>query len=150
MECYRLCRRRHAAPDGEGARLAGGRWNSPGVAVVYASSTPALAALEYLTHVNPDQVPADLVLVTLSLDAPRHLPSVDLDALPSDWRLLPEHPACQAVGDAWAADPEGPAVLRVPSVHVPEEYNLLVNPRTASALSVAGQRRFAFDPRLLR
>ncbi len=37
-----------AAFDGEGARLFGGRWNSPGVPAVYASESRALALLEVL------------------------------------------------------------------------------------------------------
>ena len=54
MKVWRLCKRRHAAFDGEGARLAGGRWNRPGGAVVYTSESLALAALELgdpLVHV---------------------------------------------------------------------------------------------------
>ena len=34
MYVYRLCRARFKALDGEGARLNGGRWNSPGRPIV--------------------------------------------------------------------------------------------------------------------
>ncbi|MCZ7627554.1 MAG: RES domain-containing protein [Candidatus Methylomirabilis sp.] len=45
MRVWRLCARQHATPDGEGARLFGGRWNPPGTAVVYTSATLSLATL---------------------------------------------------------------------------------------------------------
>jgi len=38
--------------DGEGARLYGGRWNSPGVKMIYTSESLALAALEILAHLG--------------------------------------------------------------------------------------------------
>jgi RES domain-containing protein len=47
---YRVCRARYARLDGEGARLVGGRWNSPGSAVVYMAERVALAVLENLVH----------------------------------------------------------------------------------------------------
>ena len=49
---YPVCRARHARSDGEGARLAGGRWNSPGRAVVYMAESVALAVLENLVHMS--------------------------------------------------------------------------------------------------
>ena len=53
---WRLTKARLAAIafDGEGARVEGGRWNPKGVAVVYLSDHPALAALE--TPVNDPTV----------------------------------------------------------------------------------------------
>ena len=47
--------------DGEGARVAGGRWNSPGRRVVYASSHLSLSVLEVFVHIPPslrDDLPA--------------------------------------------------------------------------------------------
>ena len=68
----------------------------------------------------------------------------------ADWNQGPDHPACVAIGDAWLAD--GAALLlRVPSAVVPEDWNLLINPRHPRARDVAVRsvRPFAFDPRLL-
>jgi RES domain-containing protein len=48
----RLCRSRYSPKDATGAKLYGGRWNSPGHEVLYASSTLALACLEVLVHIR--------------------------------------------------------------------------------------------------
>lgn len=149
MRVWRICREAHTALDGEGARLYGGRWNSEGVAVVYASASLALAALEYLVHVDIRDVPSDLVAVAIDVPDDAEVESVAVDDLPSAWER-PEAPDCIALGDAWAARGDT-LVLEVPSVLVPEESNILLNPSHPEApeLRVVGTRPFAFDPRLL-
>jgi RES domain len=54
MLAYRLAKERWAgtALDGSGAKAYGGRWNSPGTAILYASESIALAALELLVHLR--------------------------------------------------------------------------------------------------
>src|SRR5215469_6794018 len=42
-----------SAFTGEGSRLVGGRWNSPGTSVIYLSEHESLAALELLVHLTP-------------------------------------------------------------------------------------------------
>lgn len=147
---WRLTRASFRALDGEGARLAGGRWNSEGRPVVYASSTLALAALEYLVHVDPADVPDDLVALGIELPSRASTMRVAVGDLPNDWNRVHDHPACQGAGDEWA-DAGRTLALRVPSALVPEEENVLLNPRHAEAekLKTARERRFAFDPRLL-
>jgi RES domain-containing protein len=54
---FRVCRAVNARLDGEGARLAGGRWNSPGLAVVYMAESVSLAVLENLGHMQPRTFP---------------------------------------------------------------------------------------------
>ncbi len=51
---WRIVKRKHAkkAFTGEGARQFGGRWNSPGVAIVYTAESQSLAALEILVHLR--------------------------------------------------------------------------------------------------
>jgi len=151
MLLHRLARRVHTSLDGEGARLYGGRWNSPGIPVVYAASHLSLAALEALAHADPDTVPTDLVAI--AIEVPDELPvaRMDVDALPADWREVPDHPACRELGDAWARAGEA-ALLAVPSAVVPEETNWLLNPRHPGHARVRAVRvvPFSFDPRLVR
>ena len=65
MRLWRICRRVHAAGafSGEGARLYGGRWTSPGVKVVYASTSLALAAIETFVNLEPNLRPDALVSI---------------------------------------------------------------------------------------
>ena len=150
MRAWRLARRAFLALDGEGARLYGGRWNTEGTAVVYAASSLALAALELLVHVDPQDAPDDLVALAIEVpdDAPHA--TVTPDALPADWDRVTDHPACAEVGDRWARARER-LVLRVPSAIVPEETNVLLNPAHPAMrrVRVAAERAFAFDRRLL-
>ena len=66
---WRLCREPYADLNGEGARLYGGRWNTPGRPLVYAASTAALAVLEVRVHLDlpPELLPDDYVLMTVDL-----------------------------------------------------------------------------------
>ena len=79
MRVWRICRARFAAEafSGSGARRFGGRWNSPGVPMVYASSSLALAAIELFVHLEPAQQPDDLVAIAASL--PKGEPAQRLD-----------------------------------------------------------------------
>lgn len=149
MLVWRITREAHQALDGEGARLNGGRWNSEGVAVVYTSTTLALAALEYLAHVDPEEVPGDLVAMRIEIPEGLSEERVLESDLPAGWNEVPDHPSCIKRGDAWAKT-AATAVLRVPSAIVPEEENILVNPGHADAarILVAHTRAFAFDPRI--
>lgn len=148
MDVWRLARRRHAALDGEGARLAGGRWNSPGRPVVYTSASLSLAAIEYLVHTSPDLVPADLTAFRIRIPA-----AVPVGALP--WGDKP--PAgwardigrCRRAGDAWL-EAGAEAVLRAPSAVIPGEWNYLVNPvhRQAGRIRVVAAEGFRYDARV--
>jgi RES domain-containing protein len=142
MIVYRITRSLHRELDGEGAQQSGGRWNSPGTAVVYASSTRALAALEYLVHIDVDEVPDDLVLMSVEVPDELLVENVADDVSGSN--------AERAAGDAWASGGRTIA-LGVPSRLIPEEWNYLINPRHRSTgeLRVVNVRGFVFDERLM-
>ncbi len=139
MLAWRLCREPYADLSGDGARLYGGRWNSPGLPLVYMASTAALTVLEVRVHLDlpPELLPDDYVLLTIDLD---DLAAETVEQLPTN----PQH-----FGDAWIAAFRTP-VLRVPSMIVPESPNLLLNPRhpDAGAARIQAKRRFTFDRRL--
>jgi RES domain-containing protein len=152
LTAWRIVTARHAATafDGEGARRYGGRWNSPGVAVVYAAGTRSLAALEMVVHLGPGMRHARFVLIGCRF--PDGLVErVDVATLPRDWRQSPPPAALAAIGDAWASRGSS-AVLAVPSALVPEETNYLINPRhaDAAAIEVGQAEPFTVDGRLLQ
>lgn len=113
--------------------------------MVYTAATPSLAVLEVLVHLDlpPELIPDDMVLLTI--DIPDDAPLRDFDDTPA------EDDACRQAGDAFldAGDTLG---LRVRSVVVPQEVNLLLNVRHAdmARVRVIGTEPFRFDPRLLR
>lgn len=137
-----------SAFDGEGARIAGGRWNSPGVAVVYLAGTLELAELEVLVN-----LPAPRLLesyVTFRVGVPAGLvEELPVHTLPDDWQRDPAPRSAKRVGDEWARAGRS-AVLRVPSAVVPSSPNYLVNPAhpDAGKLTVEGPLDPLLDPRL--
>jgi RES domain-containing protein len=152
ITAWRLVKSRHAraAFDGEGARLYGGRWNSQGSRVAYASDSVALAALEVLAHLQSTAVLQAYSLATIRFPEST-VETVDPASLPAEWRRFPSPPENQAIGDRWVAEGRS-LVLRVPSAIVPSASNYLINPahpRFVAAVIEVPQR-FAFDPRLLK
>jgi RES domain-containing protein len=148
MQVYRLVKARHAAAalDGEGARRVGGRWNAPGVPDAYCASSLSLAVLELLVHVDPGDAPEDLVAVRIEIPEDVSARRLLLAELPGDWRRGTGKAALRALGTAWIqAGAEG--ILIVPSVIVPAESNVLVNPRhpNATRIKVLGQEPFRLD-----
>jgi hypothetical protein len=87
MRIYRLCRASYPPYDGEGARRAGGRWNSKGVRVVYMSENRSLAVLEILAHLS-DVLPDKYVLGSADLPdyvSPEILPDKELPRIGQLW-----------------------------------------------------------------
>ena len=149
IRVWRLSSSHYPVPDGEGARLYPGRWNLPGVAVVYASATLSLAVLETLVHVDSDILPDNLI--TLSADIPDQLAIevIQDDELPSNWREYPVPEALQVRGTQWVQRGHT-AVLSVPSVVAPGERNYLLNPAHPdfSKIKWSKPSPFKWDPRL--
>jgi RES domain-containing protein len=153
IPAFRLCKTRHAATafTGEGARIAGGRWNSPGVAVVYASSSLSLATLEVLVHLDDPEAFARL-FAWFAMEIPDELIEVlEESKLPPGWCADETTSATQVLGDAWIRSQRS-AVLAVPSVVTPGERNYLLNPAHPrfSEIRIAAPQPFRPDPRLAK
>lgn len=140
----------YAANDmsGTGARITGGRWNSCGVPMVYASSNIALAALETLTGKQAAALPYNRYLI--QLDIPEHIweRRTTLAPGPGGWDALPCGISSKRAGDGWVKAGQS-ALMIVPSVIIPDENNVLINPAhpDAAAIACATLKRFAYDPR---
>lgn len=150
VQAWRIVKHRHAdhAFDGEGARLYGGRWNSPGVPVVYVAESRALAVLEILARLQSRATLHSYVLIGVRFagELVEHLSS---DSTPEDWRTSPPLPETQACGDRWVREARS-AVLRVPSVVIPSESNFLLNPAhpNFAKIEILKPTPFDLDPRL--
>jgi RES domain-containing protein len=152
MKAWRITKQRHVrtAFSGEGARLYGGRWNSPGVPVVYVAESQSLAVLEVLVHLNAPALLEKYVFLEVDFDVSLVL-DLDRSSLPKNWQSDPVPEAIQAIGDRWVFSGDS-AVLRVPSVLVPGESNFLLNPRHPDfgKIGISRPQAFRFDPRLAR
>jgi RES domain-containing protein len=148
---WRITSARYAdrAFDGEGARLYGGRWNHPGAAVVYCSATLSLAILEYFVHLEPDLAPPDLVTVAADLPADLAAETLEVAALPPDWRSYPGPERLKDLGTGWVGSGRT-AVLFVPSSVIPHERNVLLNPAHPdfAEIRLREAEPFSFDPRM--
>ena len=148
-EAWRIVKAKHAATAffGKGAADNGGRWNSRGVAAVYASITKSLAVLESLVHLNP---PVRFKFVAFRLEFEDALVELfSLKKLPPDWQNEPPPPSTQQIGDRWVREARS-AVLALPSV-ITGEINYLLNPAHPDfeKITIARPEPFAFYPRLL-
>jgi RES domain-containing protein len=148
---WRIVKKRHvgSAFDGEGARRFGGRWNSPGTAVVYVSETRALCLLEVLAGLRSVKPVQAYVIIPATFDESMVI-GVGTQGLPSEWRQHPPHPRTQRIGDGWVEQKRS-AILRVPSAIVPEEFNYLLDPAHPDFrhTHIGAPEEVTIDPRLL-
>jgi len=147
---WRLLKKKHQATafDGEGARLAGGRWNLPGTRAVYLSDSLALAALEIFVHLQRAAVA--LAFVAFRVEIPDALVTTVAPVdLPKGWRAGPPPESTQRAGSRFLAAGTSP-VLRLPSVLIPAEHNFLVSPAHPDfgRLRISKPAPFSFDPRM--
>ncbi|MGH9611402.1 MAG: RES family NAD+ phosphorylase [Bryobacteraceae bacterium] len=150
MRACRLCRALYPAYDGEGARRAGGRWNSKGTRILYMSENRSLSVLEALVHLT-DTLPDKFVLGSAEIPDEVFCDSVHERNLPSDWQTLVvrRQDATRSIGDEWIKSVRS-AVLLVPSV-VSGERNVLLNPEHPDFRRIRffDAEPFKFDLRLL-
>ena len=154
MQVYRVAPKRYALDlTGEGARIAGARWNPKGMAVIYTAEHSALAMLEMMAHLDRSCAPKGLQLATITIPAGIRIYSPSREELPEDWDARPKKMSAVLFGKKWLKEADAP-VLKVPSVMTPygEGWNLLLNPSHPDLLgkmSVTVSDWFV-DPRLFQ
>ncbi len=152
MRFWRICRKRYAtkAASGEGARLYGGRWNSRGISIVYASTSLALAALETFVNLEPILRPADLVSIEGEIPDAFRITTLDVKMLPARWHTT-RNEALRRFGDEWIRQGQTVALL-VPSAAIRGGWNVLLNPAHAdfSGIRFQDPEPFEFDVRMFR
>ncbi|WP_201981654.1 RES family NAD+ phosphorylase [Hymenobacter rubidus] len=150
MEVFRLARyTRRFDLSGYGAYLYGGRWNLPGLALLYTAEQRAIALLETLVHLPVEDLPNDMYLMTLEVPDDVSRETLGPSDLPTDWQRLSMPQPTAILGHAWLQSGRSVA-LQVPSVVVPQERNLLLNPVHPEFLRVRllEAQPFHFDERL--
>lgn len=151
VRVYRLIKERFVGTpfSTEGARRLGGRWNPPGVGILYTSASPELALLEQMVHLRSllySDLPK-LVLLTLELPGPPRL--LDTAALPPNWRDESDFSVNHQTIANWLSAPDVLA-LGVPSAVVPDSINYLLHPthRLYGDIKLVRTSAFSIDSRL--
>ena len=148
---WKICkeRRRADAFTGEGARLAGGRWNERGTPVVYVSESLSLSALETLVHLQKTHM--HIAFISLRIEVPDgvRVEEFPRNGLPANWRKEPPPKETMGIGTRWAKG-RSTAVLKVPSVIIPQEHNYVLNPLHPDFRRIGKSEAgpFGFDPRM--
>ena len=152
MQVYRLAKANHVRDlSGFGARIAGGRWNVKGAAVLYTAESRALATVEYLVHVPIAIIPGDLRMATLDVPDAAPKTAVSTKDLPPNWNHYPPPSELAKIGTDWITL-NSHLLLYVPSAVVPGEHNILINPSHPDMkhVKIRDVEAYRFDKRLLQ
>jgi len=117
--------------------------------MVYASTSLALAAIELFVHLEPGLAPDDLVFLSATLPDGEPALTIAPTELPEDWRA--DLGASRKIGDDWIRAGTSLA-LRAPSIPIPPEWNVLINPLhpRMNELKMDAPQAFVFDARMFR
>ena len=151
MIAYRIVKEFYAHDlSGRGAEKYGGRWNSKGNPVLYTSINRALALAEVLVHLPYSYIPDDLIILTIELSIKEsQIYKPKLESIENKWDEVPYNNVSQEVGDRWIRDNRYLA-MKIPSVIIKGEHNLLVNPKHLlfDKVVIKEMEPFIFDRRL--
>jgi RES domain-containing protein len=129
MIVYRLVRKKYGFTlSGEGAKKAGGRWNSIDFSLIYTSDSRSLCTAEVAVSLPIGIFPNDFEM--LLIEIPEDIPFLEINArdLPEGWRKFPYLEKTLQLGDKFILENEFP-VMKVPSAVIPGDFNYLINPR---------------------
>jgi RES domain-containing protein len=108
-----------------GAANYSGRWHSKGIHILYTAASPSLALLESVAHISNIIVS---FFCMICLDVPEDkIYEIKVIDLPDNWYTNPFPDFLKSYGDRFIAENKFFG-LKVPSVIMPEESNILLNP----------------------
>lgn len=149
MIVYRLSRSQYSNDlSGRGAEIAGGRWNSKGIAMLYTGENISLCMAEVAVHMPLGIVPKDYELITLEIPDDEIL-ELSKSELPENWRESLPMSETQKLGNEFVLN-SSKMILKVPSMVVPGEFNYLINPKhkNIGKVRIKKVEAFRFDTRL--
>lgn len=119
--------------------------------IVYTSESRAPATVECLVHVPLSLIPTDLSIAAIEIPGDISPQEVPISELPADWRNYPAPLQLADIGTRWASGGKT-LLLRVPSVVVVHEFNILINPLhpDMNRVAVSSVEDYRFDDRLLQ
>ncbi|MEO6894073.1 MAG: RES family NAD+ phosphorylase [Ginsengibacter sp.] len=126
MIVYRITNERFKSDlSGNGAALYGSRWNSKGIPLLYTSEFISLSILESLVHLKREEIPADQYLLHIEFPERTVIKELSFNKIKKGW--FEEIEYTQWLGNQFLRNNQI-LVMKVPSVIVHQENNLLLNP----------------------
>lgn len=117
--------------SGEGGLYVAGRWNHKGTKAIYCSQTISLCTLEWLSH-NGLSV-SGFSYYKFSIEIPDELIiQYNISDLPCEWCDTPSTNSNRDFVMKNFYAPNKYLAMAIPSVMVPEEFNLVINPLHSS------------------
>ncbi len=106
--------------------------------------------MEYVVHVALSIVPKNLSIACYEMPDDVVPEEISVTALPKNWRTYPSPSKLTELGSEWALA-NRLLLLRVPSAIVPDESNILINPKhpEITRISIYQVEKCALDRRLL-
>ena len=150
MIVYRLSKSKFAGDlSGKGAEIAGGRWNSKGVAVIYTGESRALCVAEIAVHTGLGNIPKDYQLVSIEIPDDAEIFKIAVTELSPNWSSIPHLATTQILGDR-LLQLNRHLVIKVPSAVVQGDFNYLINPKHKdfNKVKIVKIEEFSFDKRM--
>ena len=152
MEVFRIKRKKYSFPlNGKGAAVKGGRWNSPGVELIYTSENRSLAMAEVAVHLTLAMLPDDYIMTTIYIPDNLSVKIVKEKDLPKNWNSFPYNPLTKNFGDNFVSENRH-CLLKIPSAVTKGDFNILINPGHSELkkIKIKSRESFPFDNRIFR
>ena len=152
MIVYRLLNLNYGSGlSGKGAGIAGGRWNSPGISMIYTSESRALCTAEVAVNLPLGNIPIGFEMISILIPDDIILTGIGEEDLPSGWKIFPLATLTQKIGDQFIIQGKY-LVMKVPSAAVPGDFNYLINPRHPDfgRIEIIKKEPYEFDERFFK
>lgn len=117
--------------SGDGGLYVAGRWNHKGTKAIYCSQSLSLCTLEWLSHNG--LLVSGFSYYKFSIEIPDNLIiQYTISDLPSEWRNTPSPHSNRDFASKNFYATNKYLAMAIPSVMVPEEFNLVINPLHSS------------------
>jgi RES domain-containing protein len=115
--------------------------------MVYFALSRAMAVMEVLVHIRPEEIDRDFVLAVFEV-LDDSLLTIDIADLPKNWKKESEVETLKGIGNKFIKDNKF-LLMKVPSIIIEEDYNLVFNPNhhQSDQIKLVEKRLFKFDLR---
>ncbi len=124
---YRVSHKKYISDvSGYGAKVNGGRWNHVGIPIIYTAENISLAILESSILISKKYWKKQYSYLKITIPKATKIQTLMLSDLKKGWRDHPPSDETKNIGFKWFHSKI--AILKIPSVVVPDENNYIINP----------------------